>query len=651
MATGRRAFEAPTKMEAMMAVMKQDPSPPSKAAPVSLPLERIILKCLEKKPGQRPQNMEDVRRDLQRLSDAQARGVSRTAVFIAAAAAVLLVMAAGIAWFFSDWRQTHRPRTNIIPVTTYPGQEIEPAISPDGTRVAFIWDGEDGNQLDLYVKPVEGGDPIRLTNTPELEGIPVWSPDGAQIAFLRRQKSGLFDVLIIPANGGAERKVAVAGRGLDWSPDGGSLVIMEPEPDKPRGLLLLNLTTGETRRLTTAPAGVQADRSPRFSPDGQSVAFSRTGTDNQSTIFVVPVGGGEPREVFHEKRGTLGLDWTDDGKEIVFAWASVPAQPSLYRVPVSGGVPEPILSQAYHPAVARHANRMAFQQTIHTQNIWRVERPGPLEGKAGAARARPVISSSQINTDMQYSPDGAKIAFLSERNGNAEIWLADADGRHEVQVTSGMARACGSPRFSPDGTQLVFDCHEGVQTDIYTCSVKGGAPRQLTSDHGSFVPGWTRDGRWIYYTSDSGRDHEGDQIWRIPSNGGTPQQITKNGGYEAQESIGGGRLYYTRKPTGDDGLWTVPLEGGAETQVAGIPNNLYRRNWDVASTGVVYVRQQDDVVRFFDFATGKSVAVFPLEKVLPVYNRNLAISPDGRWILWSQVDVDSRDIGVINGFR
>src|SRR5205085_10901632 len=97
-----------------------------------------------------------------------------------------------------------------------------------------------------------------------------------------------------------------------------------------------------------------------------------------------------------------------------------------------------------------------------------------------------------------------------------EIWVADSDGRHSVQITSGNGLACGSPRFSPDARQLVFDCHTGNGTDIYTATVDGGTPKRLTFDNDNFVPGWSRDGRWLYFTA----DHHGYQIWRMPAAGG-----------------------------------------------------------------------------------------------------------------------------------
>jgi Tol biopolymer transport system component/tRNA A-37 threonylcarbamoyl transferase component Bud32 len=652
MATGRRAFPAANNADAMLAVLTRDPIPPSKAnSAVSQVLENVILKCLEKKPNDRPQRMDEVRQELLRQFDTQGGTPYRKLGAAVAAVLVLLLAAAGGNRLLDAWNRAHRPRINIIPVTTYPGQEMEPAISPDGTRVAFVWDGDDGRNLDLYVKPVEGGEPFRLTKSPELKAIPIWSPDGSQIAFLRRQEGGLFDVMVVSATGGPARKICVAARGLDWSPDGTSLVIMEPEPNKPRGLLLVNLATGEKRRLTSAPEGVLADRSARFSPDGESVAFSRTTLDNVATIYTIPVKGGEMRKVVQEKRGTAGLDWTADGKEIVYSWASIAAQPSLYRVPVSGGVPEPVLPEAYYPAVARRSNRLAFQQTIQTHNIWRAARIPPNGPKTTRANlsGTPLISSSQTNSDMRYSPDGKKIAFASQRTGIAEIWVADSDGHHEVQITSHFAKSCGSPSFSPDGAGLVFDCSEGAETDIFTSSLRGGPPQRLTSDHSSFVPGWSRDGRWIYYTHNSSA-HGGLQIWRMPSGGGPAEQLTKNGGHEAKESLAGGVLYYTKDPDGAGGLWTVPLEGGAETRVAGIPD-LFRRNWDICLGGIVFIKQHDDTVQFFDFQIRKAVPVFTPEKALPLFTRDLAISPDGRWILWSQVDVDTKDIGVLDHFQ
>ena len=121
-----------------------------------------------------------------------------------------------------------------------------------------------------------------------------------------------------------------------------------------------------------------------------------------------------------------------------------------------------------------------------------------------------------------------------------------------------------APRWSPDGTKIAFDARGSDLADIFVIGVDGGPLSRLTSESSDDVrPSWSKDGRWIYFRSDRSRM---DQIWKVPSTGGAPVQVTRNGAYDALESPDGKLLYFVksgRRP----GLWSVPVDGGEETSV------------------------------------------------------------------------------------
>jgi DNA-binding winged helix-turn-helix (wHTH) protein len=135
---------------------------------------------------------------------------------------VALLILAGV--YFRVLRPGSRPTMKTVPLTSYPGHQGDPAISPDGKQVAFAWDGEKGGNFDIYVKLVDAGTPLRLTSSPADEYAPAWSADARYIAFCR-DVSDHVEILMIPALGGVERKLGEsAGCGLSWSPDGKYLV-------------------------------------------------------------------------------------------------------------------------------------------------------------------------------------------------------------------------------------------------------------------------------------------------------------------------------------------------------------------------------------------------------------------------------------------
>jgi Tol biopolymer transport system component len=169
-----------------------------------------------------------------------------------------------------------------VVLTSYPGVERNPVLSPDGKQVAFSWNGEKGDNFDIYVKLVDAGTPVRLTHDPAIDDSPAWSPDGRFIAFVRLSPEGKGGYYAIPALGGAERKVADIPQtpthrptpSADWTPDSKSLVLVDTSADPP-ALAQVSVADGEKKRLTSPPANCLGDYVPAISPDGRWLAFDR----------------------------------------------------------------------------------------------------------------------------------------------------------------------------------------------------------------------------------------------------------------------------------------------------------------------------------------------------------------------------------------
>ena len=648
MLTRDHPFSAPTPDKILEAIQQQEPRPLhslSKSLPAGV--EQIVMRCLRKDPNQRFQKMDEVEAALGRELDAikqraQRRRAKKISTVIATAAAIAI---GAVVWFWPH--KPRRPPTSVVPVTTYAGIEVEPAISPDGKQVAFVWNGENQDQYDLYVKPVAGDESLRLTNDNERETSPVWSPDGTRIAFLRKLDNG-YGVYVVPATGGSEKLITTSSGAFDWSPDGASLMIADR-----RQLVLLNLSTGERKPVVQSVPTFDADRAPRFSPDGKMLAFIRQKSGSKTpTICVAPIAGGDVKEVMSDLRGFSGLDWTNDGKELVYSFGDRTGQPSMFRIPVNGGTPEPVMNNGYNPSIARQARRMAFEEDFHNSNIYRLplRYNGDLPA-AAAPRATKLISSTLLNDSAQYSPDGTHIVFVSNRSGDPEIWLADAEGRHAVQLTHFGRSGTGSPRWSPDSKWIVFDSRPGGNADIFRISAAGGEPIRMTNDPSRDVlPMWSHDGKWIYFSSNRLTDKM--QLWKMPAEGGPALMVTQSGGWESRESADGRTIYYTKQP--NDGIWSIPVAGGVEKQVAPLPINMHR-SWTVSPTGIYYIEllhgDADPVVQYYSFATGKTTTITHMEKDMDFGKPDLAISPDGKWLIWGQMDVLSYDIGLLDNFQ
>ena len=275
MVTGRRAFAATSRSETLAAVVREQPKVPSDVvAGVPKELDRLILRCLQKDPDRRFQHMADVKVELQEIqeeSDSQPAaavvpGRANRRSWLAAGLAAMLLLTA-VAWLRLRPRESELPPPRLLPLTSLGGEEMNPPFSPDGGQIAFAWNGEKGDNADIYLEMVGSPEVRRLTSDPARDVAPSWSPDGRQIAFHRLGSGG-------PA-------------GL-WG--GGN---------SPSTIHLVSPVGGSDRRLGDFPA---RDSRLSWSPDGRFLAAARFASATEkdpraSGIYLIPVLGGEPRSV------------------------------------------------------------------------------------------------------------------------------------------------------------------------------------------------------------------------------------------------------------------------------------------------------------------------------------------------------------------
>jgi Tol biopolymer transport system component len=245
-----------------------------------------------------------------------------------------------------------------------------------------------------------------------------------------------------------------------------------------------------------------------------------------------------------------------------------------------------------------------------------------------------------------------RLFFSSYRSGTAEIWVCSSDGRNAKQITAFRSpQTVGSPRWSPDGRQIVFDTRAAGNADIYIISAEGGKPRRLTTEESEdMVPSFSHDGSWIYFCSNRSGSQ---QIWKLPAAGGQAVQVTRQGGFDNMESPDGHYLYYA-KGRGVSGIWRVPIAGGEETLVLDHHRAGAWRYWAVVPQGIYFLTAETaehPLLEFFNFATNKIVPIITLEKKIASQSSSLSVSPDGHTLIWSQLDQEGSDIMLLDNFR
>jgi len=579
----------------------------------------------------------------------------RLGIFLTAAFALACV-AAFAAWYF--WPLSAEPawisHYRTVPFTSYPGSEGQAAFSPDGNQIAFVWNGDKGDNKQIYVKILGTASPLRLTSDSGDDVDPAWSPDGRYIAFIRRAGEQ-NDIYIVPAIGGPERRLHVLQdstsweyAGVAWTADGKHIIFPDrASQQQPSSLFTIALDTLEVERLTTPPSSWDGDWMPKVSPDGRRIAFVRGAESAVRDVYVMNATGGEPRRLTTDGRLILGLAWTADSRNIVFS-SNRDGSFSLWQVPAVGGALTHLDAggdNAYSPAISRQGNFLAY---THGTGKWDIVRVG-LKAAVKGNDAGQILSSNEQDSSPQYSPDGTRIAFQSWRSGTQEIWICSADGGDPAQLTSFGGALTGSPRWSPDGRQIAFDSRPDGRAHIFVISPDGGTPNPLTNgQYNDIVPSWSPDGKWIYF----GTNRSGSwQIWALPGAGGAARQITTNGGMIAQPSPDGKWVYYTKNA--QSGLWRIPAAGGTEEQVLHGPSNGFQGYWTLTSQGIYYLDAADSPgeIKFTAFSSlGNSTIVHKLAAD-PTPLAGLSVSPDGRWLAYATTAEASSNITLIESLH
>jgi Tol biopolymer transport system component len=569
-----------------------------------------------------------------------------------AAALAAAIAGAGIFWFS---RSQPTPQPRLVPLTSLPGVEKQPSLSPDGSRVAFSWKG------DIYVKQVGAEKLLQITKDRAMDSWPAWSPDASQIAFVRNDH-----VLLVSPLGGGERIVAESVRRVAWMPDGSALLVLQKTSALGTSVFRVTLASGEKQRLTFPSDTNPGDVDMSISPDGRKLAFCRVLQTIGCELFVMPAAGGEVHQLTNDHAQVFGMAWTADSREVVFSSTRQNAY-RLWRIPAlpanRRGVfdsPKPVEAAgdgAGYPSISRNG-RLAYQ---HDTRNWDIVRAEIAAGERGSddrlGSPTPVINSTRIETAPAWSPDGKKIAFVSNRSGYWELWICDADGSNPVPLSAldgPSFMSVMSPHWSSDNERLIFSALTGPngRPEGYIVSAKGGTPKRIdTTDHRSMAfPIFSLDGGSIYFIPGP---QERAEVWRMPSAGGPAIQITRGGGFTPQESLDGKWLCYSRYET--HGVWCAPTAGGAERQIL---NSVLQGSWTIGPGGIYYfeVSKEPDapkVVKFYNFETCQSTRIGTVAPTVLENNSGTttSVSHDGRWLLYTDSVNREADLMLVDHFR
>jgi Tol biopolymer transport system component len=255
-----------------------------------------------------------------------------------------------------------------------------------------------------------------------------------------------------------------------------------------------------------------------------------------------------------------------------------------------------------------------------------------------------LIETDGDQRDLGAAPNGERVAFVSNRTGSKEIWIARSDGSDQTQLTFFNGPSVGSPRWSPDGKQIAFDGYAGGSSDIYVVPADGGKPERATSDAANEIrPSWSPDGQWIYFGWDKGGKT---QIWKVHPSGGEPVQVTRNGGYFAFATADGQWLYVVNGPT----ISRMRPDGSEETPLR---DGIAPDHWVVGGSHVFLLTNTGDLQRAaFGSSTLETIHHFDGASAVPSGGGTaIGVPADESWIIYRAITRAREALVLIEKFQ
>jgi len=529
MTAGRRPFRRATIGETWKTIVEEEPTPVTQVTSRTPPgMDKLVERCLRKNPQRRFQHVSEIEPLLEKMSEVyeqnpnqQASSLSRNRGRIARIAGIALAAAAAVAavsgtviWWHGAPSGDPVIGKQLRQLTKDAGYDTDPALSPDGTLLAYASDRDGDGNLDIWVRPTGGGEPRRVTSDPGDDREPAFAPDGSSIAFHSERNGG--GVYVVPAAGGEARLLAPDGHRPRYSPDGRSIAYWVGPPGlTPKGegaykIFVIPATGGAPRQIRPDFASATY---PVWSPDGASLLFlgrpDATSTElNSIEWWVASVDGAKLQNtgacrLFHAQ-GALpdtefGIPGEWRGGHIYFSVAASQTS-NVWRAGIAGGIVSaaPVrITTGTNLDVFPSADQkgiVAFGRQIFNTDIWGIP-VAANDGKVTGGLKRWTLNSS-IDTAPSLSTDGAKLLFRSNRTGRSSPWLLEAGSGKESAVTAAQQDQL-SPVISPDGSKVAYSESRIRHYEHFYKPLDGGSTEVLCENCGPAISGWSKDSKAV----------------------------------------------------------------------------------------------------------------------------------------------------------
>jgi Tol biopolymer transport system component len=586
MLTARKAFGGETVSDTLAAVLTSEPDwsalPPETPAGV----RRVLRRCLERDSKKRLHDIADARIEMDDRGAAEAPPITPTRGRpwrAAAAARAAAALAAFVTWKLAADRAP-APQlvvTKLARLTRDAGRSDWPSWSRDGGFLAYA-SNRTGN-TEIYVRRGEGGQDVAITNDPAEDVQPAFSPDGASVAFVstRSSETGLIriggtygrnirtyggDLWVVPALGGAARRLAPDANFPVWRPDGSGILYVSG-PENHRTVMEVPAKGGTPRAvLPTEQSDLELARI-GCSPDGRWISL-----ETQTTgLALMPAAGGAPRPL----RSGFGHGWDVATGRLYFIEIDLYGGSRIQFIetrddpfaarPVTVSV---MTADLLELAVTHDGLRIATPQQEAGRNLTRIA----LAPGGGATTGTEEQLTTGLVTDAypSVSPDGKRVAIVSDVLGHMDVRIVDvATHKSERLSLPGEDMAQVSPTWMPDGSHvLISRSLEGNRSSSWIVALDGSQAEQVTerSAQGSWTLNTSPDGKTLYYQDVTGGVQ---QAFALDFATKTKRQLTDDPGdkFDTISSPDGKTLAVTATKDGVIQLFSMSAAGGSMRQL------------------------------------------------------------------------------------
>ncbi|QOW20016.1 winged helix-turn-helix domain-containing protein [Lysobacter ciconiae] len=539
------------------------------------------------------------------------RSLWRPAVIVAALLVLVLVVALLGRWWMSyrDASEIPEPspaeaaatahanaeRIEPFLITSAPGFELAPSLSPGGGQVAYMAVPEGQRNIAIMLQTTAPVAPRQLTFPQGMaeDSSPQWSPEGREIAFLRVTPGQDCRLMVIRPTGRGERTVAQCDPdnqpGFGWTPDGRGFIL---DRGAIAGLQVLDLASGEVRALDYDADPDRLDRSPRYSPDGRWIVFLRNLP--LGDFWRVAASGGKAERLTRMSGEIRGWDWLADSSTLVYA-RRIDGISRLYRFDIaSGDHVELGVEDGEQPAAARNAASLAYVLRHPRFGIYRFSVNGERAGER-------LFASSGRDRVPSIAPDGRQLVFASDRAGPFGLWWGDVDDPASLRMLEGIQPDTRQPAaWSSDGKRVLLvgtpaDSRPGgtAQAGVFEVFPDSGRMSRLALRVGApvqaaFAPGPDGPDQRLLVLADDGEGRLRLNLFdaaRPSTPLATIDNVTR-----LQVDAPGKRVIFTRG--GDPGLWQVDTELSAGSiRPVELPRGVTRwqHAWAATDRGGVFL--------------------------------------------------------------